>query len=151
MADGRPDASLALWDFNRSNKHCIPLFTAKTIYFSHFVFSMSAFAPIEISYSNIVITRQLSVNKFSFLSHGSHYQTFFSVQAQTEMVKGFCLLRHFYFLQNNHFFIKYESYIVFSVFFQWNLKNRMQPPEVFCKKMLRDAGTGLFLWILCNF
>ena len=79
---------------------------------------MSAFAPIEISYSNIVITRQLSVNKFSFLSHGSHYQTFYLVQAQTEMVKEFCLLRHLYILQNNHFFIKYESYIVFSVFFQ---------------------------------
>ena len=32
-ADWR-DASLAFWDFNRRNKHCIHLSTTKTIYFS---------------------------------------------------------------------------------------------------------------------
>ena len=48
------DASLKLWDFSQSNKHCIHLSTTKTIDFSCWVFAMSAFAPIEISYSNTV-------------------------------------------------------------------------------------------------
>ena len=47
------DASLVLWDFSRSNNHCIHLST-KTIYFSRFVFSNSALSPIE-----TVINRQL--------------------------------------------------------------------------------------------
>ena len=37
------DASLILWDFSRSNEHCTYLSTTKAIYFSHFVFAMSAF------------------------------------------------------------------------------------------------------------
>ena len=36
-------ASLALWNFSRGDKHCIHLSTTKTIYFSRFVFAMSAF------------------------------------------------------------------------------------------------------------
>ena len=46
------DAFLALQDFFRSNKHCIHLSETKTIYFSRFVFAMSVFAPVDISYSN---------------------------------------------------------------------------------------------------
>ena len=46
------DASLMLWDFSRNSKHCIHLSTIKIICFSRFMFSMSAFAPIKISYSN---------------------------------------------------------------------------------------------------
>ena len=37
------DASLALWDFSRSNKHCIQLSTTNTIYISRFVIAISAF------------------------------------------------------------------------------------------------------------
>ena len=48
---GQQDASLTLWNFSQSNKHCIHLST-KTIYFPRFIFAMPAFALIEISYSN---------------------------------------------------------------------------------------------------
>ena len=37
------DSSLALWDFSRSNKHCIQLSTTNTIYISRFVIAISAF------------------------------------------------------------------------------------------------------------
>ena len=37
------DSSLALWDFSWSNKHCIQLSTANTIYISRFVIAISAF------------------------------------------------------------------------------------------------------------
>ena len=47
------DPSLALGDFSQSNKHCIHLSTTKTIYYSRFVFAISAFAPIKIFYSNM--------------------------------------------------------------------------------------------------
>ena len=49
---GWRDASLALWDFKRSNKYCIHFSITKKIYFSRFVFAMSVFAPLDISYSN---------------------------------------------------------------------------------------------------
>ena len=51
---GWRDVSFVLWDFSQSNKPCIHLSTTKSIYFSCFVFPISAFAPIEISYSNTV-------------------------------------------------------------------------------------------------
>ena len=54
---GWRDASLALWDFSRNNKHYIHLSTTKVIYFSRFFFAMSAFAPIEISYSDTVCNK----------------------------------------------------------------------------------------------
>ena len=57
------NASLALWDFSRGNKHCIHLFTTKTIYFSGFVFEMSAFGLLFY----YVIKRQLK-RMFSFKS-----------------------------------------------------------------------------------
>ena len=37
------DSSLALWDFSRSNRHCIQLSTTNTIYISRFVIAVSAF------------------------------------------------------------------------------------------------------------
>ena len=37
------DASLALWDFSRSNKHCVQLSTTNTIYISRFVIAISVF------------------------------------------------------------------------------------------------------------
>ena len=51
---GWRDASAMLWDFSQSNEHCIHLSTRKTINSSHFVFAMSAFVPVEISYSNTI-------------------------------------------------------------------------------------------------
>ena len=36
-------SSLAIWDFSRSNKHCIQLSTTNTIYISRFVIAISAF------------------------------------------------------------------------------------------------------------
>ena len=51
------DNSLALKYFSQSNNHCIHLSTTNTIYFSSFVFGMSAFAPVEISYSNYLYKR----------------------------------------------------------------------------------------------
>ena len=54
---GWRDTSLELWDFSRSNKNCLHLSTTKAIYFFRFVFAMSAFAQIEISYSNTVCNK----------------------------------------------------------------------------------------------
>ena len=48
------DAPPVPWDFSWSNKYCIHLSTTMAISFSHFVFAMSAFKPVEISYSNTV-------------------------------------------------------------------------------------------------
>ena len=50
------DASLGLWGFSRTNKHCIHLST-KTIYLSHLVCEVSVFATIEISYSTAVCNK----------------------------------------------------------------------------------------------
>ena len=62
------DASLVLWDFSRSNKHCIHLSATKTIYFSRFVFAMSAFEPIEISYPNTVCNKSEADSRICLVS-----------------------------------------------------------------------------------
>ena len=43
MKAGWWGASVALWYFSYSSKHCIQLFATNTIYISHFVIAMSAF------------------------------------------------------------------------------------------------------------
>ena len=49
---GWRNASLALRDLSRNDKHFTHLSITKTIYFSRFVSAMPAFALIEVSYSN---------------------------------------------------------------------------------------------------
>ena len=99
---GWQDAFLLLCNFSQSNKYCIHLSTTKTIYFFRFVF------PI------LICNKSTAEYKYiQFLSYGSHYHLFFSVQAQTELVEELwnkSLHCHLYFHQNNHFLI------IFSVF-----------------------------------
>ena len=57
-------ASVALWDYNRSNKYCIHLSTTKTIYFSRFVFAMFVFQKQS---SGVLI----NVAKFTGVSSGT--------------------------------------------------------------------------------
>ena len=106
----------ALWDFSRSNKHCIHL-SSKTIYFSRFVLAMSAFAPIKISYSNTVCNKSAAEAWIYLVSfYGGEWWS-----------KG--LHCHMYFPQNNHFLsLKYQCDIVFSIFFSLD-QNVMKPEK----------------------
>ena len=101
---GWRDASLALWDFSRSNKHCIHLST-KTVFFSRSVSAMSSFAPIEISYSNTICIdwqrKREYIQLLSMVENG-----------------GGRLDCHMYFHQNSHFLhYKCEIHRIFSIVF----------------------------------
>ena len=103
---GWQNAFLLLCNFSQSNKHCIHLSTTKAIYFFRFVFPILIYNKSTAEYKCI-----------QFLSYGSHYHLFFSVQAQTELVEELwskSLHCHLYFHQNNHFLI------IFSVFLSLN-------------------------------
>ena len=54
------DSSLTLWDFSRSNKHCIQLSTTNTIYISRFVTTISAFRssrPVLLTVKKVFLKR----------------------------------------------------------------------------------------------
>ena len=97
------DASLALLIFRRSNKHCIHL-SAKTIYFSYFLFAMSEFAPIKIFYSNTVCNKSVTEAWICLVS-------FYVRRWWTER-----LVPHVFFSELLSS-LKYQGDIVFSVFF----------------------------------
>ena len=63
--------------------------------------------------------QQLKREYAQFISHGSHYHTFFSIQTQTEMVNEWLserLYGHIYFPQKLLSSLIYKSDIVFLVF-----------------------------------
>ena len=118
---GWRDASLALRDFSQSNKHCIHLSTTKAIYFSRFIFAISAFAQIKISYSNFNKSAAkvwICLVPLLFFSWLSLRHVFF-VQAQTKTVEEWWskwLHCHMYLLQNHHFLLHHLN---FQYFFHW--------------------------------
>ena len=110
------DASHALWDFSRSKKHCIHFPRTKAIYFSHLIFAMSAFAPIEISYSDV---DSWSVNMFSFSLMALIIRHFLPFRLKLKWLKNVgakIFIANFIFFRIITFSIKYKSNIVFSVF-----------------------------------
>ena len=99
------DASLKLWDFSWSNKHCIHLVT-KTIYLSHFVFAMFTFTPIKVFYSTTVCNAaEAWICLVSF--YGREWWS----------KRLHC---HMYFPQNNHFLHQNINMTLnFQYFFDW--------------------------------
>ena len=98
------------WDFSWINKYL----STKTICFSHFIFVMSTFAPIKISYSNTVCNKsgaEVWICLVSF-SDGEWWSEI--------------LHCHMYFNQNDHVLNWNINVTVFSVFFSLD-QNLIKP------------------------
>ena len=90
------DAFLALRDFSRNNKHSIRLSTTKTLYFSRFVFAMSAFHQSRFP---ILICNKSAAETWICLvfSHGSHSSWDFLFYY---VIK--CQLKHMFSFKSSH-------------------------------------------------
>ena len=114
------NAFLGLRDFSRSNKHCTHHSTAKTIYFSHFVFTMSAFAPI--SFLTLICNKSVAIAWICLVSSLwlSLPHIFFCSDSNwngSRIVERKSLLSHMYLPQNNYFF---HSNIILTSYFQYS-------------------------------